>query len=638
MYLCNRYNFMDKQLNIQQLKKHFQALLPVEISLVLLLTGIVFQHLESGFFSGLLPLIWFAAAYLPVGFPVIKEAAEHIAKGDVFTEFLLMSIATAGAFAIGRYPEAVAVMLFYAAGEFFQDMAVGRAQANIKNLIDQRPDTVHLVDGDNLRTIHAKQTPVGSIIRLKPGEKLALDGTLLSDYAAFNTSALTGESRPENKQSGDVVLAGMINLSTPATIRVTTSYEDSKLSKILQLVQDATKQKAPAELFIRKFARYYTPAVVATAALICVMPLFFVRQYVFSEWLYRGLIFLVISCPCALVISVPLSYFGGIGAASRRGILFKGSNYLDSIASIRHIVLDKTGTLTQGVFKVKEVVIQPGFDPTEVLSLVTVLESHSNHPIATAITAYAGAGNTGRTCSDVEEIAGYGLTGTVDSKKILAGNSKLLDQHAIHHRIRSEDDTYTVVNIAIDGRFAGYITLGDRLKPDALQTIEQLKQSGIRTTILSGDKDKVVQHIAATLGIDGAYGNLFPEDKVVRIQEIKHHNEKIAFVGDGVNDAPAIAFSDVGIAMGGLGSDAAIEIADIVIQNDEPSSIPVAIRIGKATRQIVWQNILLAIGVKLAILLLGAIGAANMWEAVFADVGVTFLAILNAMRLLRKKF
>ncbi|MDR2627214.1 MAG: HAD-IC family P-type ATPase, partial [Dysgonamonadaceae bacterium] len=386
--------------------------LSIAISFGLLLCGMILQHFEAHFFSGVIPLIWYAVAWLPVGIPVIKESVECLLKGDIFTEFLLMSIATIGAFAIGEYPEAVAVMLFYAAGEFFQHRAINRAQTDIKNLIDRRPDTVHIIEGDLSRTIPAKAAVPGNIIRVKPGEKLALDGILLSSCAAFNTSALTGESKPDNKNRGETVLAGMINLHTPATIRVTAAYEDSKLSRILQLVQDATEQKAPTELFIRKFARYYTPAVVGIAALICALPAFFVQTYIFSEWLYRGLIFLVISCPCALVISVPLSYFGGIGAASRNGILFKGSNYLDVMANVRHVVMDKTGTLTQGIFKVKKTVIQEGFEREEVLSLVNALESHSTHPVAVAVTTYTDAGKRDASIENMEEIAGHGLTGT----------------------------------------------------------------------------------------------------------------------------------------------------------------------------------------------------------------------------------
>lgn len=617
---------------------HLQALLPIMLCIVLLSSGMIFRHLNVGFFSGIIEVIWFAVAYLPVGLPVIKEAVEYCSKGEIFTEFLLMTVASVGAFAIGEYPEAVAVMLFYAAGEFFQELSVNRAQANIQGLIDQRPDTAHVMDGNSIRTIQAKEVAAGSIIQLKPGEKLALDGVLLSDHAPFDTSALTGESKPDNKKQGDAVLAGMINLNTSARIQVTAAYEDSKLSKILQLVQDATAQKAPTELFIRKFAHYYTSSVVGIAVLICVLPLFFVSPYIFSEWLYRGLIFLVISCPCALVISVPLSYFGGIGAASHQGILFKGSNYLDIMASVQHVVMDKTGTLTHGVFKVKEIVMQQGFEQADVLSLVSSLESHSTHPIATAIIAYTGKHPDLQTES-VEEIAGYGLKGIISGKEILVGNHKLLDCYAIPYHVFPENDSDTLVAIAIDGIFAGYITLGDELKADALATIQRLKQSGIKTSMLSGDKDQVVQRVAASLGIDHAYGNLLPEDKVTQMIAIKQqHNETVAFVGDGINDAPVIAVSDAGIAMGGLGSDAAIEIADVVIQNDELSNIPVAIHIGRATRRIVWQNIILALGIKFTVLILGATGIANMWEAVFADVGVTFLAILNAMRLLNMKF
>ncbi len=617
---------------------YIRMLLPACFSFILLLAGILFDHFNIDFFQGSLRIIWFSCAYLPVGIPVIREAIKYALEGDSFTEFSLMAIATIGAFCIGEYPEAVSVMLFYSIGEFFQDLAVKRAESNIKDLIDQRPDTVSVRENGETKEVKAKEVAIGTIIHLKPGDRLALDGELISEKASFNTSALTGESKPDTKQKGENVLAGMINLNTPAEIKVTRLYEDSKLSKILELVQEATQQKAPTELFIRKFAHYYTPSVVVVAVLICVLPLLIVHPYVFSEWLYRALIFLVISCPCALVISIPLSYFGGIGAASHHGILFKGSNYLDLMASIQNVVMDKTGTLTKGVFEVKKIAVQPETDENYVLILVKTLESHSSHPIATAIVSYKNRAGNLLISKDVEEITGCGLSGVIDGKKVLAGNTKLLDKFRISYNIPPEDGSETIVAIAIDNKFAGYIILGDQLKEDAKTAIDKLKEMGIKTTMLSGDKDTVVQKVAQTLGIDQAFGNLLPEDKVSKVQAIIHNNETVAFVGDGINDAPVIAISHAGIAMGGLGSDAAIEIADIVIQNDEPSKIPVAIRIGKATSTIVWQNIVMAFSIKLAVLALGAGGLATMWEAVFADVGVALLAILNAMRIQRKKF
>ncbi len=620
------------------LKFYLKALFPAFFSLILLATGMVWDHFQASFFSGYFRLAWYVTAYLPVAFPVIGEALKYILKGNIFTEFFLMAVATAGAFAIGEYPEAVGVMLFYAVGEFFQELAVDRAQANIKGLIDQRPDTVSVLENGATGTALAKEVPVGTVIRLKPGEKVALDGILLSGYASFNTAALTGESKPDTKTKGESVLAGMINLNSPADVKVTALYEDSKLSRILELVQQATEQKAPTELFIRKFARYYTPAVVAAALLICLAPALIVEPYIFSDWLYRALVFLVISCPCALVISIPLSYFGGIGAASRHGILFKGSNYLDLMASVKHIVMDKTGTLTEGVFQVKRVVVEPAFDTDGLIRLVNVLESHSTHPVATAIAAYAGVPDPSLQASDVEEIPGRGLKGTIAGKTILAGNTRLLDSFEIPYTIHAQDLDDTVIAVAIEGVFAGYLTIADQIKPDAKNAVDALKRMNIRVMMLSGDKETVVRQVAGELGIDDAYGNLLPEDKVSHIQEIKQKNESVVFVGDGVNDAPVIAISDAGIAMGGLGSDAAIEIADIVIQDDEPSKIPMAVRIGKETKKIVKQNIIFAFAIKLAVLILGAEGIATLWEAVFADVGVALLAILNAMRIQRKNF
>ncbi|WP_408731981.1 heavy metal translocating P-type ATPase [Chryseobacterium sp.] len=549
-----------------------------------------------------------------------------------------MSIATIGAFAIGEYPEGVAVMLFYAVGEVFQSMAVTRAKGNIKALLDQRPDEVTVMENNQPKTIKAKEAKIGDIIQLKPGEKLALDGELLSDSASFNTAALTGESKPDTKNKGEVVLAGMINMNSIALVKVNTAYEDSKLSKILELVQNATAQKAPTELFIRKFAKVYTPIVVFLAIGICLLPYFFVSDYQFRDWLYRALIFLVISCPCALVISIPLGYFGGIGAASRNGILFKGSNFLDSIAEIQNVVMDKTGTMTEGVFKVQEVSISPEFNKDEILQMVNVLESKSTHPVATAIHNYVGDINHAIPLENVEEIAGHGLKATINGKELLVGNFKLMDKFNISYDINHANIVYTVIAVAYDKKFAGYITIADSIKEDAKETVDNLHKMNVKATMLSGDKGTVVKYVADQLGIDNAFGDLLPEDKVNKVKEIKAKNQTVAFVGDGVNDAPVVALSDVGIAMGGLGSDATIETADVVIQDDKPSKIPMAINIGKQTKKIVWQNIILAFAVKAVVLILGAGGLATMWEAVFADVGVALLAILNAVRIQRMKF
>lgn len=620
-------------------KTTFQLFLPAIISFALLLVGIALDnYIKTEWFTGWVRFIWYLAAYVPVGLPVLKEAYESILQGDVFSEFFLMGIATVGAFAIGEYPEGVAVMLFYSVGEVFQEMAVTRAKGNIKALLDQRPDEVTVMEGSQPRTIKAKETKIGDIIQLKPGEKLALDGELITESASFNTAALTGESKPDTKTKGETVLAGMINMNSIALVKVNTAYEDSKLSKILEMVQNATAQKAPTELFIRKFAKVYTPIVVFLAIGICLLPFFFVDDYIFRDWLYRALIFLVISCPCALVISIPLGYFGGIGAASRNGILFKGSNFLDSIAEIRNVVMDKTGTMTEGVFKVQEVSIKPEFNKDEILKLVNALESKSTHPVATAIHNYAGEIDYSVPLENVEEIAGHGLKASVNGKELLVGNFKLMDKFSISYDINHANIVYTLIAIAYDKKFAGYITIADSIKTDAKETVESLHRMGVKATMLSGDKNTVVQYVADQLGIDNAFGDLLPEDKVNKVKEIKAKNQTVAFVGDGVNDAPVVALSDVGIAMGGLGSDATIETADVVIQDDKPSKIPMAINIGKQTKKIVWQNIILAFAVKAVVLVLGAGGLATMWEAVFADVGVAMLAILNAVRIQRMKF
>ncbi|MEL1246486.1 heavy metal translocating P-type ATPase [Flavobacterium helocola] len=620
-------------------KSTFQMFLPAIISFVLLLIAIGFDnYFTQSWFTGWVRIAWYVLAYIPVGFPVLKEAFESIRKGDVFSEFLLMSIATIGAFAIAEFPEGVAVMLFYAIGEIFQTLAVQRAKANIKTLLDQRPDEVTILENNVAKTIKASMSKIGDIIQLKAGEKLGLDGELLSDTSSFNTAALTGESKPDTKAKGETVLAGMINLNSVCQVKVTVAYSDSKLSKILEMVQDATSKKAPTELFIRKFAKIYTPIVVVLAVAICLLPMFFVENYQFNDWLYRALIFLVISCPCALVISIPLGYFGGIGAASKNGILFKGSNFLDVMASVQNVVMDKTGTMTEGVFKVQEVVFNSDFNAADILQLVNALESQSTHPVATAIHQFVGKIDSAIVLKDVEEISGHGLKANVNGKELLVGNFKLMDKFSITYDIDPTSIVYTLIAVAYDKKFVGYLTIADSIKEDAQITIDKLKVLGIKTTMLSGDKDTVVQFVAQKLGITNAFGDLLPEDKVNKVKEIIAKNETVAFVGDGVNDAPVVALSNVGIAMGGLGSDATIETADVVIQDDKPSKIPLAINIGKQTKKIVWQNIILAFSVKAIVLVLGAGGLATMWEAVFADVGVALLAILNAVRIQRMKF
>ena len=617
----------------------FQMFLKPIISLVLLLIAILIDnYFPQTWFTGWVRIAWYVIAYIPVGIPVVKEAIQSIGKGEIFSEFLLMSIATIGAFAIGEYPEGVAVMLFYAVGEVFQTLAVKRAKANIKTLLDQRPDEVTILDNNQAKIVKAETVGIGAIIQLKSGEKLGLDGELLSETASFNTAALTGESKPDTKSKGETVLAGMINLNTVAQVKVTTAYTDSKLSKILELVQNATAQKAPTELFIRKFAKIYTPIVVLLAVLITVLPYFFVADYTFKDWLYRALVFLVISCPCALVISIPLGYFGGIGAASKNGILFKGSNFLDIIANIQNVVMDKTGTMTEGVFKVQDVVIKPEFDKANILQMVNALESQSTHPVATAIHDFVGKIDSTIALNNVEEISGQGLKADVKGKTLLVGNFKLMDKFGVKYDIDPLSIVYTLIAIAYDNQYVGYLTIADSIKEDAQETVNKLKALGVKTTMLSGDKTSVVNFVAQKLGITNAFGDLLPKDKVNKVKELKAKNETVAFVGDGVNDAPVVALSDVGIAMGGLGSDATIETADVVIQDDMPSKIPMAINIGKQTKRIVWQNITLAFAVKAIVLILGAGGLATMWEAVFADVGVALLAILNAVRIQKMKF
>ncbi|WP_276974312.1 heavy metal translocating P-type ATPase [Flavobacterium filum] len=615
--------------------------LPAIASFTLLMLGIALDNWikpTPSWFSGWVRLAWYIAAYLPVGLPVVVRGIKTAIKGDVFTEFFLMSVATIGAFYIGEYPEGVAVMLFYAVGELFQDAAVNRAKRSIKALLDVRPDSADVLRNGIYVNLPPESVKVGETIQIKVGERVPLDGEMLSEGSSFNTSALTGESKPSTFTKGETVLAGMINQEKVVELKVTKLFNDSSLARILTLVQDATTRKAKTEQFIRKFARIYTPIVVFLAIGITLIPWLFVDNYVFNTWLYRALIFLVISCPCALVISIPLGYFGGIGAASRSGILFKGSNYLDLMTKINQVVMDKTGTLTKAVFKVQEV---ESYDipKDEWLPLAAALEAKSTHPVAKAVVEYAG-NSIGRVQVDaLEEISGHGLKGEVNGKEVLAGNVKLMDMMKVPVNDGLRTIVDTIVIVAIDRKLAGYLTIADEIKEDSKQAVDALHKLNVKTTMLSGDKQAVVNKVAKYLGIDKAYGDLLPENKVQKVEALKHDKMNVvAFVGDGINDAPVLALSDVGIAMGGLGSDAAIETADVIIQTDHPSKIATAIQIGKATTKIVWQNIGLAFGVKLIVLILGAGGLATMWEAVFADVGVAMLAILNAVRIQRMKF
>lgn len=577
-----------------------------------------------------------AVAYLLAGFSVLRMAFRKAKRGDIFNEFVLMSVATIGAFVIGEYEEGVAVMVFYTVGEWFQDSAVQRAKASIKALLDIRPDQVTVIRNGASQVIDPSEIQLGETIQMKPGEKVALDGELISESSSFNTAALTGESRPDTKYKGEQVLAGMINLNTVSEVKVNALFKDSKLSKILEMVQDATARKSQTQLFISRFAKIYTPIVFFLALAVVLAPYFFVDNYIFRDWLYRGLVFLVISCPCALVVSIPLGYFGGIGLASKNGILFKGGNFLDVMTKVNVIVMDKTGTLTKGVFKVQQIVANE-VDQKELVRLTAGLEKNSTHPVGNAIVAYAGDAIGNTTASNVEEIAGHGLKGIIEGKEILAGNLKLMKKYNISYPAEVEALVDTVVVTAINNKYSGYFTIADEIKEDAVEAVKQMHKLNIRTVMLSGDKQAVVDNVAKQMSIDEAYGDLLPEGKVEKVQKIKNEGGHIAFVGDGVNDAPVVALADAGIAMGGLGSDATIETADVVIQNDQPSKIVSAIRIGKITRSIVWQNIILAMIVKAVVLVLGAGGIANLWEAVIADVGVALLAILNAVRIQKMK-
>ena len=596
------------------------------------------------FQTGIVRLVWYLVAFIPVGFPVLKEVVERLREREYFNEFMLMSLAAIGAFYIGEYPEGVAVMLFYSIGEKFQDSAVSRARSNIRSLLDVRPERATVIRDGHDVIEKPERISVGEIIEIKVGERVPLDGTMLGDVAAFNTAALTGESVPRNIRTGETVLAGMIVTDRVVRVKVTKSYNQSALARILEMVQNASERKAPAELFIRKFARVYTPVVSGLAVLIVLIPwiVSWVQpdfSFMLNDWLYRALVFLVISCPCALVVSIPLGYFGGIGAASRQGILFKGGNYLDAITKINTVIFDKTGTLTKGVFEVQQVWVRDGFTEEEVIRIIASVESWSNHPIAKAIGQYANSRQVAiRRDMEVFELAGYGLKAFIDGKEVLVGNARLLDKYGISFPSELTKVSETLVACAVNGVYVGHLLLADTVKEDAKEAVAALKRLNIdNIQILSGDKQTIVSKLAGYLGVDEAYGDLLPEGKVAHVETLKSDSERrVAFVGDGINDAPVLALSDVGVAMGGLGSDAAIEIADVVLQTDQPSRLAMAIRIGKETRRIIWQNITLAFGVKLIVLILGAGGLATMWEAVFADVGVALLAILNAIRIQRR--
>ena len=616
------------------------------LSFLLLVGGVILRYLQLPFW--MIPgveVLWFLLAFLPVGFPVMVEVWKSIRQKDIFNEFSLMLLATIGAFCIGEYPEGVAVMLFYSVGERVQHRAVDRARRNIRRLLDVRPEKALVLRQGKEQSVFPGEVEVGEMIMVKPGERIPLDGLLQEEYALFDTSALTGESLPRTINRGEEVLAGMIVSGQAIRLKVTKPYEQSALARILALVQDASERKAPAELFIRRFARIYTPVVFLLALSIMLLPALVAAfhpgfDYFFKDWAYRGLVFLVISCPCALVISVPLGYFGGIGAASRKGILFKGGNYLDAITHVNTVVFDKTGTFTTGHFQVFSMEADT-VSSQRLLSILLTLEEKSTHPVAQAVTRYAlqeGAGRIGVT--HLQEYPGYGLEGVIEGKNVLVGNIRLLTDRGITVPAGISERVATVVVCAIAGKYAGHLLLSDTLKADAVEAIGRLKQLHIdNIQLLSGDKKEIVAIFAKTLGIRHARGGLLPEDKAAYLEKLNAEaGVSAAFVGDGMNDAPVLALSDVGIAMGGLGADAAIESADVVIQTDQPSKVATAISIGRATRRIVKQNIAGAIGVKSLILIAGACGFVTLWAAVFADVGVALLAVLNSVRILSKKF
>ena len=578
-------------------------------------------------------LIGYLLIYLLIGYDVVKKAVMNIVKGKIFDENFLMSVATIGAMLIGEYPEAVAVMLFYQIGEYFQGLAVSHSRKSIRELMAIRPETAHVQTAEGLMTVNPEDVQIGQFVLVKPGERVPLDGTIIEGESLVDTSALTGESVPKSVYVGETVLSGFINKNKPFLVQVEKSYENSTISKLLELVENASSKKAPAENFITKFARYYTPVVVGLAVLLAVLPPI-VSGAAFSEWIYRALTFLVISCPCALVISVPLSFFGGIGGASKIGVLVKGSNYLELLAQTETVVFDKTGTLTKGDFSIQT--IDPtGIDPKKFMQYVASAEQFSTHPIAQSVLeGYAGPLLP---TTNIQEFAGEGILAEVDGKQVLAGNHKLMERFEIS--FPSSQEIGTLLYLAIDQSYSGYLVIADTLKEDAVDALVQLKQAGVKNTVmLTGDSKKIADHIGKQVGVDKIYSELLPEDKVQRLEEIlQSNNKKTAFVGDGINDAPVLARADVGIAMGGLGSDAAIEAADVVIMNDQPSKIAEAIHLAKKTLKIVKQNIVFAIGIKILVLALGAFGFASMGDAVFADVGVTVLAVLNAMRSLHVK-
>ena len=578
----------------------------------------------------------YIVSYLIVGLEVVIEAVENIFKGEIFDENFLMAIATIGAFAVGEFPEAATVMILYQIGELFQDYAVDKSRKSISSLMDIRPDYANVKRENEVLKVSPEEVKIGELIVVKPGEKVPLDGEIVEGKSMLDTSSLTGESMPQDANAGDNVLSGCINKSGLLTIKTTKEFGESTVSKILDLVENASNKKSKSENFITKFAKYYTPAVVIIAVILAVIPPIIIKDAVFTDWLYRALTFLVVSCPCALVISIPLGFFGGIGGASKEGILVKGSNYLEALAQTEIVVFDKTGTLTQGIFEVQKIEAF-GIEKEELLELAAYAENHSNHPISLSVKdAYKNKIDMQK-ITQTEEIAGLGVKAIIDGRQVLVGNDKLMEQAKINYE--KSIDIGTILYVAIDNKFAGYIVIADKIKEDAKMAIEVLKKNGIKKTVmLTGDKKQVGEHVADILGLDEVYTELLPDGKVEKVEELlkqKSEKGKLVFVGDGINDAPVLALADIGIAMGGLGSDAAIEAADVVIMTDEPSKIGNAMKISKKTMRIVRENIIFSLAVKLVVLILAAYGLSTMWAAVFADVGVSVIAILNSLRALR---
>lgn len=613
-----------------------REVMPVIAAIALFVIAIAFEEALHNTPYHIAEFAIIIPAYLLSGWTVLKAAGRNILKGQIFDENFLMTIATLGALAIHQLPEAVAVMLFFRVGELFQEYSVGKSRRSIKALLEVRPDTANLKVNGTVKAVTPESVRVGDLIVVKPGEKVPLDGEILEGNSQVDTSALTGESVPRTVQAGDTILAGIINQSGVLTIRVTKLFGESSIAKILDLVENATSKKAETEKFITRFARYYTPAVVVLSLLVAVLPPLLIPNATRAEWVYRALILLVISCPCGLVISIPLGYFGGVGGAAKRGILVKGSTFLDTLTAVKTVVFDKTGTLTQGTFKVTKIVPKNGFSEPELLNLAAKAESHSNHPVAQSIRAAYGRAIDNAEVTESEEIAGYGIRAVLQGRTVIAGNDRLLHRENIEHDTCKVEGT--VVHLAVDGCYAGYIIIADELKEDAEKAIRDLKQVGVEQTVmLTGDNEVVARGVARSLGLNDYRAELLPEGKVEAIEELlaRSHPGKVAFVGDGINDAPVIARADVGMAMGGLGSDAAIETADVVIMTDAPSKIAEAMQVARKTRQIVVQNIVFALAVKGLFILLGTLGVATLWEAVFADVGVALAAIFNASRVLK---